>query len=999
MSNLNVTLNELSSNANKCSLRRKRNIITGSSKSDNYFKSILIKSIIKSYFEGGFKNQEEQFIFENQEEINLYNFIISDSTQMVNSGKLNPAQFWFYVNIRFELERGFLKISYPSELTRRIHSKEALRYVFRYLNSEKRRPYFYRGCDIDIHGVTVSVAPDFVFFNEDGSIEVVKIKVSKPSITQKGKKNGADKDLGLYAMLKYGESLVKYGEERVVKASYYYLRKANDSFSNEKPKFDEEFFQTEGGKNIISISTSYTPGLMCVYGKEECSEEEKAFCPFAYSCGAGFESEADRKCREMFKQFSDGAECSEEDCTECDFYRVCRYNHSPIAITKERVVKSIRDLSLTEQQEKAIGFNKGLARANAGAGAGKTLVVALRTVTLLSNGVKPSEICLVTFTNTGAEEMRERIALYNDDFGTGQDISDLVSTTFNAFGDKIIKEEYPSLGFAREPRLIDDIERSVIIKGLISNEGKEISGLDYRNFNMNTKNCIGALGITKRVFEIIKKKNYNFGDEKLIEKDLGTNKRFLSLTAIATLIERYNEYDKILKDECLIEFADQELLVFELLRKNPYFFDDIGFKHIIVDEFQDSNELQIALVKTLRNTPNFESLMVVGDDSQAIFGFRDTSPENIINFFSLMGEDGEDFFLLENHRSTPEIIDFANKLDRLNKHRINKDLIATRPNGKKPIIRGFWTKEEEYSYIVENILEKVKEGHKYEDIAFIGSNKYELIEMGDRLAKAGVPAVMLNPELLIENSRVLAAIDLVQFLKDPTSTQSILNYANAELGGKLLECTDEEIQKIIEAKQIEARQFQSLPAVYKRKKFHELLDAVNEEDDEVYTKFTEALKAKVSLEKEFEYCENFAEYGTTSAVKREKNYPGVVLTTAHSSKGLEWPVVFNTITKYDTKEARKHEKDIEEKRRLLFVSATRARDELYITGQYVSFGAKDDRTYNKFLIECYGIMEMEFNPIEPSAEEKEENKKEASWLLKKSLIIRLFFIFIVFLSY
>ena len=109
----------------------------------------------------------------------------------------------------------------------------------------------------------------------------------------------------------------------------------------------------------------------------------------------------------------------------------------------------------------------------------------------------------------------------------------------------------------------------------------------------------------------------------------------------------------------------------------PDYFRNTGIKHVIVDEFQDSNLRQLNVIKCICQSQVITSLMVVGDDAQAIYGFRDTSPENIVNFFQLMGIQGKDFNLLENFRSAPGVINFANKILRNNKIKMDKKLIAT----------------------------------------------------------------------------------------------------------------------------------------------------------------------------------------------------------------------------------------------------------------------------------------------------------------------------------
>ena len=129
---------------------------------------------------------------------------------------------------------------------------------------------------------------------------------------------------------------------------------------------------------------------------------------------------------------------------------------------------------------------KGIVRINAGAGAGKTLVVVLRVISLLMRGVKPEEILLISFTATAAAEMRDRIKVYAEDFGIDTDLSAMRIQTFNAFGNDILKEKFDEFGFPKPPTVIDNIDRSRIISEILDNHDV-ISGLDYRNYNMEIK--------------------------------------------------------------------------------------------------------------------------------------------------------------------------------------------------------------------------------------------------------------------------------------------------------------------------------------------------------------------------------------------------------------------------------------------------------------------------------------------------------------------------------
>lgn len=928
--------------SHRCSFNRAKNLILESDKGTNFEKSNIIKDIIKKLL---YIKRKREITDE-------------DTTTMYQ-----------------DLLTQFKEMGYQTDKTADLHSKDAYRQIMRYVKCETRNPIFPKSSIVEIDGMDVKVSPDLMFTYGD-TIEIVKLKCSKPNIAQNSKKldAGANTNLELYAMIQYGKQFVKQGYQATIKASFYYLRKNNDSANKDKMNFDLDFFEQKGANNIVSIEDKVIGGgNTCIFGcKPGCEECET--CPYPELCANLSEfSCLDAAYLPLVDEFKKGVskdECTQEMCEACDFKNVCSFNLPPLVIHKESKQKSIRDLSLTTAQEDAIYFRKGLCRINAGAGAGKTLVVALRVATMISEGIKPEEIMLLTFTNTGAEEMRERVKLYNEDFGNDVDVSLLRATTFNAFGDNIIKEHWSEMGFAEEPRLIDEVERCKVIISLLNDV--VIDGLDYRNFDMATMTCKGALSITEKVFDIIKNKEINIGEGNKLSSELESDRRFISdSAAYDQLINLYYEYESILRDNCLYEYADQEKLIFEYIHKNPYFLEDMGIKHIIVDEFQDSSLSQLSLIKELRDTKNFESLMVVGDDSQAIFSFRDTTPEYIIKFFDIMGENGTDMYLLENHRSTPEIIGFANKINDINTFKVAKDLIATRPAGKPVSVRGFATKDEEYDYIVDGIKSHIAAGTKHEDIAFIGANKTELLYLGTLLSKEGIEWVMLSPEMFVENSRVIAAIELVKALENPRATKCILPYLNALYDNNLMELSTSEIRNLIEDMKEKLYGFRSMNEKIAIKLFLDMLGQISLED-EIYESFLEKLSYRKSIKELITYCKDFEKYGNKLTIRRQHDYAGVVLTTAHSSKGLEWPVVYNSITKYFGERETKQKTAREEKRRLLFVSATRARDELYITGQYVAFGKVGDRTYNHFLKECYDAVGQEFQPEEPKKEEVEE---------------------------
>lgn len=922
---------------NRCSVRRERELSLKNGKGvDNvYEKAVLIKDMIRK---------------------GLFHVATDEEIEAI-------------------LEMSFRDFGYPTDETARLHAADAYRQIMRYIHCEKREPEPAYTKTVSPFGLmNVKVKPDYIFsgvkefpYEEvvgkkkttftlpKKYIEVVKIRCSKPdtSVSGKYKDTGMFQNLELYCMLLYARSLVQPGETVNICASYYFLRKNNDNSATKE--FDPNFFENKGAGNIVTLWEEYTPGK---------------------------KTELDLMFEPQVAEFLEGELVTDDAvCKRCDFYELCHYTKPPKALEESAAGHSVpvKNLHLTKSQEEVVNFRKGVACVNAGAGAGKTMSIALRTAKLLSEGTRPEKICMLTFTNTGAEEMRSRIGLYAKELGCAADIRKLVSTTFNAFGYQIVKENYEELGFDEEPGLIDDVERSAIIADIIKDP--VIPGLDYRNFYAQMPGCKGALFVAKKAFELIKKDRID--TPSVLFEQLRTYISYTDgMAACTALLAAYKTYEAELKSRNLLEYADQELMVFEILKKYPDYFRKNGYEHLVVDEFQDTNELQFDLLKHLIDTPDFQSFMVVGDDSQSIFAFRGSTPKYIIDFFNVLGMRGKVINMTENHRSTPQIIEFANDINSRNRNRVEKDLDAVKNDGRPVSVNVFWKRGEDAAFAVDTIKAEHARGTAYEDIAYIAYTRSELLKIGTLLTDAGVPWVMLNPEPMLENSRVLAALALVDFINDADATKEALVYLNAKHGGSILESlSDTEINAALFEldKQVECLS-ETEDLDWQTAMFLAMLDAIGD-GDEVYASFVEMVKQKKDFESMTEYCRLFATYGDRQACKREKSYPGVVLTTAHSSKGKEWPVVVNNISKYHIKEIGKnlHSEEFEERRRLLFVSATRAKEKLYITGQAVAYGSKkdNDRVLNQFLIESCEAAGMAF-PTEPEPVKKTKQHKKTA---------------------
>lgn len=830
--------------------------------------------------------------------------------------------------------------------------------------------------DIRYENIGISLKPDMVYIDKNNrEVETIFYRSGSPSINErtgiKPEKISNMKEwfklfVGKEYAREYAEKNLdlKKGDVYTVKSSYYFMRKTTDKDSNR----DNDFFSGNGG-NVVSIEDKFVFGAPSVP-----TDEDRLFYKF-------------------IDDVDTGMDCCEEDCKTCMGNANCKYSKAPVKLDK-KTTKKRAAITPSDSQLAIIEATKGIFKVNATAGSGKTECMTERTKRLIAGGTSSKDILHISFTDAAVGEMKDRVSGKCLAENIKVNPEDIECYTFNAFANKAIGKFYSELGFTKAPAILTpEFELNMIEKLCDENP---VPGIDAGavSFSGDGNAVERVILIAQKTFDFIKSHridpNNSDAKDELVSllREVGYYK-LMSDQSIYALMDMYKDYDKLLKEDNFVTYSDQEPLMFKVLDMHPEYFDNLGYKHIIVDEFQDSNEIQVETLKKLIQTPSFESLMVVGDDSQAIYAFRETTPEYIINFDKYIGQPVTELYLTENRRSTPEIVDIANAINKLNENRVDKNMVSTRETGNKPIVRGFYSKNEEYAYILENIVKKVKEENVApENIAFIAAKKTELVEMGTMLTKAGIPWVMKNPMDLMANSRVLAAMSIADAFYQPEATILYFQYLAAKYDGEILNLfTIDEINDMIADMKAEFEVIYLRDMDEQRAIFHRYLDDIkNSTDDELYNYFLDLLYANEDLPSELEYTRIFKKYGSKMSKKMDQNYEGVVLTTAHSSKGLEWPVVFNTISSFDAESLHKNTKRskaaVEEKRRLLFVSTTRARDELIVTGQYVAYGPKDNRTYNQFLKELYDIVGGDYQPVDPmeairDAERKAKNREKA----------------------
>lgn len=838
----------------------------------------------------------------------------------------------------------------------------------------------------------INVFFDVVFINKkDKMIEGVKYKGGEAWLSSAAtatRKTEEDKWTNI--MLKALETLVPQDETYVVKTSYYHLRPKQV----QREQGNWEYIPFDKNSSIISLE------------EEFCNSKAFKAAPTAL----------DNIIKESFIAFDEGKDCDEADCKNCILSCSCHFIKTPEEM-EEREKKKGKKPDPSEAQKKVIDWESGALSVIAGAGAGKTECssehmkeLILKEARLYMKEHEEADLqtavkevlpyfFMSTFTNAGVIEMKERMIGKLENEGITVEMDDLQIMTFNTFAYNIDKVYYEELGFLKEPVVIDDIRNKKIIVNLLNEN--TVSGLNYESALADMPTCRGAVAVVAKAFEIIKKQQIVVGsvdDEIKLNKALGYGylKFMTGSTTTREILDLYDLYEKELLEEGLITFADQEPMALRMLDEHPDYLENLGYKHIVIDEFQDSNDIQMEFVKRLCSTKSYQSLVVVGDDFQAIYGFRDTSPENMIHFPEKFEKEVTQHFLTDNYRSTPEVIDVSNQFIKNNVEQIPKDLTAYRESGKPVVVRGFYDREEEYDYILETVQKKLEEGYLPEDICIITGTNDEITKIGAKLTEAEIPVVMKNPQKYSANSRVKAAIKLANAVWEPDVTENYLPYLVAKYNGELLkEYTPEEIMEMIEQMRDNFRGFENFEYGYQRKLFHDFLEEIKG-NDEIFESFIDMLNVCEDFPSELDFMQDFKKYGYNAAVRMNQMYQGVVLVTAHSSKGLEWRVVINTLDTYDSATLHNNTKSkyvmsqIEEKRRLVYVSMTRARDELYVIGKYnvaeeaSSQGIVIPAIQNRFLKEVFDILDADnYVPVDPNREYKKQLKKEAAQKAKE----------------
>ena len=616
--------------------------------------------------------------------------------------------------------------------------------------------------------------------------------------------------------------------------------------------------------------------------------------------------------------------------------------------------------SLNEKQKEAVLYTDGPLLIVAGAGAGKTKTITHRIIHLIHQGVNPSSILAVTFTNKAAKEMKERVMALLEDRAHGitmpihNSTSPFVST-FHSLGVYIIKENAHLIGLTKHFAIIDESDAISIIKDVMKEHD-----IDPKQHE------------PRKIKSIISKSKGDFVTLESFRANVKSS--FQSIVALV-----WGGYEARLKKEKGLDFDDLLLESVLILRK----FEDVKnkyqekWKYVHIDEYQDTNEVQYEMTKLLVGKE--ENICVVGDTDQNIYSWRGANIKNMLHF-------EKDYpnvkivMLEQNYRSTGKIIEAANSIIEKNQYRVPKTLFTKNIDGEQIVVCEAYDEVSEGDFVAREIDELLKE-NKAEDIAILYRANFQSRVLEESLLKRQIPYQVLGVKFF-ERKEIK---DIMSYIKASLNKESLSDIK------RIINTPTRGIGKVTLMK-IFAGLFAELPAGMQIKinKFYSLLEEIHEyidthktsevvrfiieksgleeelshgtnEDMEKLENMKELVTLSIKYDGEEDGIEKLLEDASLSSdqdslipTNKDKK-TGVRLMTVHASKGLEFKYVFVTGLEQDlfphARTGTGTKEDKEEERRLFYVAITRAEKKLYLT--YASlrtiFGMKQVNSPSEFI--------------------------------------------------
>ena len=592
---------------------------------------------------------------------------------------------------------------------------------------------------------------------------------------------------------------------------------------------------------------------------------------------------------------------------------------------------------LNEQQRNAVMQVEGPVIVFAGAGTGKTKTLTSRIAYMISEkNINPRNILAITFTKKATNEMRERVLNY-----CGSEAKYLTISTIHALCARILRQTISKLGYERNFEIIDEDDANKLISDL------------YKELDLSRKYFS-----PKAAYNIISAYKNGMGDINGVPKQI------------------YEHYQKRLKENNQVDFDDLLLLTYEIFVSFPDILEHFQnkYQYILVDEFQDTNKVQYNIIKLLASKN--KNIFVVGDDDQSIYSFRGANVENMYEF----SKDFEAvmYKLTQNYRSTNAILQGSNNLISHNLRREKKALFSENKGSLQDIvIHDAYYYEDEPRFIVEEIKKLLRSGYTYKDIAILYRTNVISRNIEMALIENGIPYIIYGGFAFLKRKEIKDVISYLKFVVDKENIfhfKRIINLPARGIGDKtieklldlkknenltLFEAIDR-LHELVPSSKTEAllnfkdlinnlsASFDKMPlpefydVLLEKTKYMDYLKDNLEEDDETHRidNVKEFKSILVQLETRVDLQElsskeklqiGFDDVILDETLGTKQDINGVILSTVHSVKGLEFKAVFVVALEEGLFPSLKEDSDIEEERRIAYVAFTRAKEKVYMS--------------------------------------------------------------------
>lgn len=645
-------------------------------------------------------------------------------------------------------------------------------------------------------------------------------------------------------------------------------------------------------------------------------------------------------------------------CATCYYKDLCQIDNTDnyVEASSEAPVNQ-SEINWTPAQQKLIDSRSGETRVYAVAGSGKTTAIAERAICMLKEGINPSNVCLCTFTNKGVQEIKDKVArrAIADGMTDTQELDKLTILTLNALGMDIVRYHAEQCGTVR-PELVDENEYVTIV-AQIADQHPPVKGLNYSQPLLRMFNAEGAVYRLIRYIDLIRRStaDADIDNPRIVYACLSQDDSIKSILdddgnvrteSMTTIMHIYNEVRHVLNEKGLMTYDDQIHKAVRILKEDD---ETLSFfrnrcQHLTVDEFQDTGLDQMEMVKLLYVPSPNSSLVVVGDASQSIMGFRGVGNENLVNFNKTYPH-AVTIDMNANFRSTRQICDVAERVIKNNGTTVT---LKTTSYGAQVKILRHPMKEDALRTAAEVVEDWLSAGKAPESIAVIARTRSELLAIRHLLDEAMIPTIISVSEYLKDDNQVIGAINLASYLTNHDNIKALAIWCRHS-GDGMDAAVDPGDYLALQGAMLN-EEFDSLDDRAKYDAFMEMLhrayDSKTTNAMKTYFRYEESVTENNDMAKSFARAASYLKLIETTqsnagAEREENTGEAVTLTTVHSAKGREWDNVIVLTSGFKQDSLKADAGGIvkisfpEEEIRTLFVAVTRAKkEEVIITNSY-----------------------------------------------------------------